>query len=149
MLVSPQKIRPCLWFDSQAEEAARFYVSIFRNSAIDSITHYDAASAKASGRPVQLVLTVAFQIEGQKFVALNGGPVFKLSEAVSFFINCDSQEEIDYYWGKLTEGGDPAAQIAAGSRTNTDSPGRSSRRSFRSCWPTPGSRRRSWPRCSR
>ena len=100
-----QRITPCLWFDSQAEEAAKFYTSIFKNSKIEGMTHYDEESSKAAGRPKGSVLTVDFQLEGQSFMALNGGPVFKFTEAVSFVINCENQEEIDYFWEKLTAGG--------------------------------------------
>src|SRR5882762_3307791 len=96
-----QKITPFLWYDNQAEEAANFYASIFKNSSVGSITRYDGASAKAAGRPEGSAMTVEFQLEGQKFVALNGGPHFKFTEAVSFVVNCDSQEEVDYFWEKL------------------------------------------------
>ncbi|HUA12977.1 MAG TPA: VOC family protein [Candidatus Sulfotelmatobacter sp.] len=97
-----QKITPFLWFDDQAEEAAKFYTEVFKDSKIGNIAHYDAASAKASGRPEGSVLTVSFQLQGQDFMALNGGPTFKFTEAISFVVNCDNQEEIDYYWGKLS-----------------------------------------------
>jgi predicted 3-demethylubiquinone-9 3-methyltransferase (glyoxalase superfamily) len=100
-----QRITPCLWFDSQAEEAAKFYTSIFKNSNIDGMTHYDEESSKAAGRPKGSVLTVDFQLEGQRFMALNGGPAFKFTEAVSFVINCETQKEVDYFWEKLTAGG--------------------------------------------
>jgi predicted 3-demethylubiquinone-9 3-methyltransferase (glyoxalase superfamily) len=100
-----QKITPCLWFDSQAEEAANFYVSIFRNSKIGSITRYGEAGAKVSGRPKGTVMTVTYEIEGQEFVALNGGPVFAFSPAISFIVNCETQEEVDRLWEKLSEGG--------------------------------------------
>ena len=104
------KITPCLWFDTQAEEAARFYTSIFKNSKIKQTSRYGEAAAQAAGRPKGSVLTVAFELDGQEFTALNGGPVFKFNEAISFQISCDSQEEIDYYWSRLGEGGDPNAQ---------------------------------------
>ncbi|MBI5906709.1 VOC family protein [Candidatus Saccharibacteria bacterium] len=97
-----QKISPFLWFDSQAEEAANFYTSVFKNSKVGHISRYDAASAKASGQPEDSVLTVSFQLEGQDFTALNGGPLFKFSEAISFSVECKDQAEIDYYWGKLS-----------------------------------------------
>ena len=100
-----QKITPFLWFDNQAEEAAKFYTSVFKNSKIGRILRYDEASAKAAGRPVGSVLTVEFEIEGQKFTALNGGPQFKFNESVSFVVNCKTQEEVDYFWEKLTPGG--------------------------------------------
>ena len=104
------KITPCLWFDTQAEEAARFYTSIFKNSKIKQTSRYGEAAAQAAGRPKGSVLTVAFELDGQEFTALNGGPVFKFNEAVLFQVNCDNQDELDYYWNKLSEGGDPAAQ---------------------------------------
>ena len=97
---------PCLWFDSQAEEAARFYTSIFKNSKIGTITHYGDAAAKAAGRPKGSVMTVAFQLDGQEFLGLNGGPHFKFSEAISFMVNCETQKEIDDFWEKLSEGGE-------------------------------------------
>jgi predicted 3-demethylubiquinone-9 3-methyltransferase (glyoxalase superfamily) len=104
------KITPFLWFNNQAEEAVKFYASIFENSKIGTVSRYDEASAAASGRPSGSVMTAAFQLEGQEFVALNGGPHFKFTEAISFVVNCESQEEIDYYWAKLSEGGDEKAQ---------------------------------------
>jgi len=97
-----QKITPFLWFDNQAEEAAKFYVSLFKNSKIGDITR---SSTKESGRPVGSVLVVDFQLEGQEFAAINGGPAFKFTEAVSFVVNCETQEEVDYFWNKLVEGG--------------------------------------------
>ncbi|MFA6973868.1 MAG: VOC family protein [Parcubacteria group bacterium] len=106
-----QKITPNLWFDSQAEEAANFYVSIFKNAKIGSVARYPKAAEEVSGKKAGSVMTVAFEIEGQQFVAMNGGPTFKLSEAVSFVISCEDQAEVDYYWEKLTAGGDPQAQI--------------------------------------
>ena len=105
-----QKITPFLWFDSQAEEAANYYVSIFKNARIVSVARYGKEGAAASGRPVGSAMTVKFELDGQVFVGLNGGPHFKISEAVSFVVNCESQEEVDYYWEKLSAGGDPAAQ---------------------------------------
>jgi predicted 3-demethylubiquinone-9 3-methyltransferase (glyoxalase superfamily) len=105
-----QKITPFLWFDHEAEEAAKFYTSIFKNSKIGRIFHYTEQAAEKTGRPVGSVLTVEFEIEGQKFVALNGGPLFKFSESISFVVNCDSQEEVDYFWEKLTaDGGEESA----------------------------------------
>jgi len=100
-----QKITPFLWFDHQAEEAAKFYTSVFKNSKIGRILRYDEASAKAAGGPVGSVLTIEFEIEGQKFTALNGGPEFKFNEAISFVVNCDTQKEVDYFWEKLTADG--------------------------------------------
>jgi predicted 3-demethylubiquinone-9 3-methyltransferase (glyoxalase superfamily) len=105
-----QKITPFLWFDNQAEEAANFYTSIFKNSKIVSDARYGEEGAKVSGRPKGTAITVAFQLDGQEFVALNGGPHFKFSEAVSFVVNCKTQEEVDHYWEKLSAGGDEKAQ---------------------------------------
>ena len=104
------KIAPCLWFDSQAEEAATFYTSIFRNSKVKHVSRYGDAAAKAAGRPKGSALTVSFELDGQDFTALNGGPVFKFNEAVSLMVNCENQDELDHYWNKLSEGGDPRAQ---------------------------------------
>jgi predicted 3-demethylubiquinone-9 3-methyltransferase (glyoxalase superfamily) len=101
-----QKITPCLWFDHQAEEAAKFYASIFKNSRIGNMTRYGEAGAKVSGRPKGSVMTVTFEIEGQEFVALNGGPHFTFSEAVSFMVKCETQKEIDEMWEKLSQGGE-------------------------------------------
>ena len=105
-----QRIVPCLWFDDKAEEAANFYASIFKNSKITTITHYGDAGAEISGRPKGSVLTVAFELDGQPFTALNGGPMFKFNEAISFQVDCETQEEVDYYWEKLSAGGDDKAQ---------------------------------------
>jgi predicted 3-demethylubiquinone-9 3-methyltransferase (glyoxalase superfamily) len=105
-----QKISPFLWFDNQAEEAANFYTSVFKNSKIVSVARYGEEGAKVSGRPKGTAMTVAFQLDGQEFVALNGGPHFKFSEAVSFVVNCKTQEEVDHYWEKLSAGGDEKAQ---------------------------------------
>jgi predicted 3-demethylubiquinone-9 3-methyltransferase (glyoxalase superfamily) len=101
-----QKITPCLWFDNKAEEAAKFYVSIINNSKLGSITRYGEEGAKASGRPAGTVMTVTFQLNGQEFMALNGGPLFTFSPAISFVVNCETQEEIDTLWDKLSEGGE-------------------------------------------
>ena len=101
-----QKITPCLWFDNQAEEAAKFYASIFKNSKIGNMTRYGEAGAKVSGRPNGSVMTVTFEIEGQEFVALNGGPHFTFSEAVSLMVKCETQKEIDEMWEKLSQGGE-------------------------------------------
>jgi predicted 3-demethylubiquinone-9 3-methyltransferase (glyoxalase superfamily) len=100
-----QRITPFLWFDNQAEEAVKFYTSIFKNSRIGKITRYDEAGEKASGRRAGSVMTVEFQLEGQEFVALNGGPQFKFTEAVSFVVNCATQAELDRFWKKLSAGG--------------------------------------------
>jgi predicted 3-demethylubiquinone-9 3-methyltransferase (glyoxalase superfamily) len=101
-----QKITPFLWYDDKAEEAANFYVSIFKNSKIGGITRYDEEGSKAAGRPKGTVMTIEFQLEGQEFVALNGGPHFKFTEAVSFVVNCETQEEVDEFWKKLSDGGE-------------------------------------------
>jgi predicted 3-demethylubiquinone-9 3-methyltransferase (glyoxalase superfamily) len=101
-----QKITPCLWFDSEAEEAAKLYTSIFKNSKIGRISRYGEAGKEIHGREAGSVMTVEFELNGQKFLALNGGPIFKFNEAVSFTVNCESQEEVDYYWEKLSEGGE-------------------------------------------
>ena len=105
-----QKITPFLWFDGKAEEAANFYTSVFKNSKIVSIARYGDEAAKASGMPKGTAMTVAFELDGQKFVALNGGPHFKFTEAVSFVVNCQTQDEVDHYWEKLSAGGDEKAQ---------------------------------------
>ena len=105
-----QRIQPCLWFDTEAEEAAQYYVGIFRKSRISRTTRYPKVGHEIHGKPEGSVLTVEFELDGQKFTALNGGPNFKFNEAVSFEIHCETQEEIDYYWEKLTAGGDPNAQ---------------------------------------
>ncbi len=101
-----QTITPCLWFDDKAEEAAKFYVSIFKNSKLGPMTRYGEAGANVSGRPKGSVMTVTFEIEGQEFVALNGGPLFKFTEAVSFMMKCETQQEIDEMWEKLSQGGE-------------------------------------------
>ena len=101
-----QKITPFLWFDDKAEEAAKFYASIFKNSKIGKIMRYDEEAAKPTGRPAGSVMTVEFQLDGQDFVALNGGPIFKFTEAVSFVVNCENQEEVDYFWKKLSASGE-------------------------------------------
>jgi predicted 3-demethylubiquinone-9 3-methyltransferase (glyoxalase superfamily) len=101
-----QKITPCLWFDNQAEEAAKFYASIFKDSKIGNMTHYGEAGATVSGRPKGSVMTVTFEIEGQEFVALNGGPHFTFSEAISLMVKCETQQEIDEMWEKLSQGGE-------------------------------------------
>lgn len=105
-----QRIRPCLWFDTEAEEAARYYTGIFRNSRIDTITRYGKAGFEVHGRPEGSVMTVEFELDGEPFLALNGGPHFKFNEAISLEVHCETQEEIDYYWDKLGAGGDPKAQ---------------------------------------
>jgi predicted 3-demethylubiquinone-9 3-methyltransferase (glyoxalase superfamily) len=101
-----QKITPFLWFDTQAEEAVKFYTSIFKDSKVDAITRYDEEGAKVSARPKGSVMTIDFRIAGQEFTALNGGPLFKFTEAVSFVVNCENQKEVDYFWEKLSARGE-------------------------------------------
>jgi len=103
-------ITPCLWFDSQAEEAARFYTSVFKNSRIGKVSRYTEAGKEVHHQPAGKVLTVEFELNGQPFTALNGGPQFKFTEAISFQIMCENQDEVDHYWNKLSQGGDPNAQ---------------------------------------
>lgn len=103
-------IVPCLWFDRQAEDAAKFYVAIFKDSRITRINHFSETGHEIHGQPAGLVLTVTFELNGQPFTALNGGPQFKFNEAVSLQVMCSTQQEIDYYWEKLSAGGDKAAQ---------------------------------------
>jgi predicted 3-demethylubiquinone-9 3-methyltransferase (glyoxalase superfamily) len=105
-----QKIIPFLWFNNQAEEAANFYTSIFKNSKIGNITRYGKEGYEIHEREAGTVMTADFEIEGQKFTALNGGPVFKFNEAISFVVHCETQEQVDYYWEKRSEGGDEKAQ---------------------------------------
>jgi predicted 3-demethylubiquinone-9 3-methyltransferase (glyoxalase superfamily) len=105
-----QKITPFLWFNNQAEEAAQLYTSAFKNSKIVTVVRYGKESAAQAGMPEGSAMTVGFQLDGQEFAAINGGPHFKFTEAVSFVVNCDSQEEIDHFWEKLGAGGDPNAQ---------------------------------------
>jgi predicted 3-demethylubiquinone-9 3-methyltransferase (glyoxalase superfamily) len=106
-----QKISPCLWFDDNAEDAVKFYVSIFKNSKIGNVTRYGKEGYEIHKKKEGSVMTIDFEIEGQNFLALNGGPIFKFNEAISFQIYCDTQDEIDFYWEKLTEGGDKNAQV--------------------------------------
>jgi len=101
-----RKITPFLWFDTQAEQAAKFYTTIFRNSRINQISRYGKAGHETHGMDAGSVMTVEFELEGQQFVALNGGPMFQLTEAISFVVNCEIQEEVDYYWSKLSAGGE-------------------------------------------
>jgi predicted 3-demethylubiquinone-9 3-methyltransferase (glyoxalase superfamily) len=105
MPISQKKITPCLWFDNQAEEAANFYVSVFKNSKINRVSRYSKAGNEIHGRAAGSVMTVEFELDGQTFTALNGGPIFKFDEAVSFQIPCETQADIDYYWSKLTADG--------------------------------------------
>jgi predicted 3-demethylubiquinone-9 3-methyltransferase (glyoxalase superfamily) len=101
-----QKITPFLWFNDNAEEAVKFYASIFKDSKIGRIARYGEEAAQKTGRPKGSVMTVEFELEGQQFVGLNGGPMFRFTEAVSFVVNCETQEEVDYFWEKLSEGGE-------------------------------------------
>ena len=105
-----QEITPCLWFDSNAEEAAKFYTSIFKNSKIGKISRYGKEGYETHGKPEGTMLTVEFELNGQTFTALNGGPAFKFNEAISFQVHCETQNEVDYYWEKLSKGGDEKAQ---------------------------------------
>jgi predicted 3-demethylubiquinone-9 3-methyltransferase (glyoxalase superfamily) len=105
-----QKITPFLWFDDQAEQAVKVYTSIFKNSKVGRILRYGEEAAKTTSRPVGSVLTIEFEIEGQKFVALNGGPIFKFNESISFVVNCETQEEVDYFWERLTADGGQESQ---------------------------------------
>jgi predicted 3-demethylubiquinone-9 3-methyltransferase (glyoxalase superfamily) len=105
MQLTASKITPCLWFDSQAEEAAKYYTSVFKNSKIGKVSRYGKEGFEIHGRKAGTVMTVEFEIEGQKFVALNGGPHFKFNEAVSFQVHCETQQEIDYFWSELGKGG--------------------------------------------
>jgi predicted 3-demethylubiquinone-9 3-methyltransferase (glyoxalase superfamily) len=109
MQIAPT-ITPCLWFDNQAEAAVAFYTAIFKNSSIGRITRYGKEGFEIHGRPAGSVMTVEFELNGQAFTALNGGPVFTFNEAVSFQVQCETQAEVDFYWAKLTEGGDEQAQ---------------------------------------
>jgi predicted 3-demethylubiquinone-9 3-methyltransferase (glyoxalase superfamily) len=105
-----QRITPCLWFDHRAEDAAKFYTAIFPNSKIVAVTRYGTAGHEIHQRPAGSVMTVEFELDGHTFTGLNGGPLFQFNEAISFQVMCDTQEEIDRYWAKLSEGGDPKAQ---------------------------------------
>jgi predicted 3-demethylubiquinone-9 3-methyltransferase (glyoxalase superfamily) len=106
MMATMQKITPFLWFDGKAEGAANFYTSIFKNSKVGKVARYGEEGAKASGMPKGTVMTVVFQLEGQEFVALNGGPHFTFSPAISFVVNCQTQDEVDELWERLSEGGE-------------------------------------------
>jgi len=110
MKPSTPRITPFLWFDNQAEEAVRFYSAIFDNSRVVSTTRYNKESAEVSGQREGSVMTIAFQLDGQDFTAINGGPHFKFNEAISLVVNCQSQKEIDHYWNRLSQGGDEKAQ---------------------------------------
>ena len=123
MQIVTQKIAPCLWYDTEAEDAAKFYVSIFKDAKITTVARYPDEGREIHGKEAGSVMTVAFELAGQSFVALNGGPHFKFDEAVSFQVYCDSQAEVDHFWSKLSAGGAGRSR-AAGSRTNSASPGR-------------------------
>jgi predicted 3-demethylubiquinone-9 3-methyltransferase (glyoxalase superfamily) len=110
IMPSIQRISPCLWFDNQAEDAARFYTAIFKNSRIGRISRYGEAGKEIHRKPAGTVMTVEFELDGQTFTALNGGPLFKFNEAISFQVNCETQEEVNDYWEKLSAGGDAKAQ---------------------------------------
>jgi predicted 3-demethylubiquinone-9 3-methyltransferase (glyoxalase superfamily) len=101
-----QGITPCLWFDDDAEEAVKFYTSVFKRSKVGKIARYGKAGYEIHGRPEGTVLTIEFELNGQTFTALNGGPIFKFNEAISFQVMCKSQKEVDYYWEKLSKGGE-------------------------------------------
>ena len=105
------RIVPCLWFDTQGEDAAQYYTSIFKNSKITHVSRYTEAGREIHGKPPGSAMTVTFELDGQPFTALNGGPNFKFNEAISFQVMCDDQKEVDYYWDKLSAGGDPNAQV--------------------------------------
>jgi predicted 3-demethylubiquinone-9 3-methyltransferase (glyoxalase superfamily) len=109
-MATVQKIAPCLWFDGQGEDAAKFYVSVFKDSAMGAITRFGKEGFEIHGRPAGTAMTVTFYLEGQEFTALNGGPHFKFSEAISFVVHCETQAEIDHFWTKLGDGGDAGAQ---------------------------------------
>jgi predicted 3-demethylubiquinone-9 3-methyltransferase (glyoxalase superfamily) len=109
MPMAAPKINPCLWFDTEAEEAAKFYCSIFKNSRMGKVSRYANEGQEIHGKPAGSVMAVEFELDGQKFAALNGGPQFKFDEAISFQINCEDQEEVDYYWNRLTVGGTEVA----------------------------------------
>ncbi len=109
--MASQLISQCLWFDTRAEEAAKFYTGIFKNSKITKVTRYGEAGKEVHHKPAGSVMTVEFELNGQTFTALNGGPEFKFNEAVSFVINCKDQKEVDFYWDKLTPGGDPESHV--------------------------------------
>ena len=124
-------IVPSLWFDTEAEAAAQFYTSVFKNSGILNVTHYTEAGPREAGS----VMTVEFELDGQRFVGINGGPQFTFDEAISFQITCETQDEVDYYWDKLTDGGSEVR--ADGSKTSSGSRGRWFRRAWQKSSPTP------------
>jgi predicted 3-demethylubiquinone-9 3-methyltransferase (glyoxalase superfamily) len=109
MPIAPQKINPCLWFNTEAENAAKFYCSVFKNSRIGKVSYYANEGQEIHGKPAGSVMAVEFELEGQRFAALNGGPQFKFDEAISFQVHCKDQKEVDYFWDKLSEGGEEVA----------------------------------------
>jgi predicted 3-demethylubiquinone-9 3-methyltransferase (glyoxalase superfamily) len=109
-MASVQRITPCLWFDDQAEDAVQYYTSIFNNAKITSVSRYSDAGQQVHHKPPGSVMVIAFELDGVGFTALNGGPQFRFNEALSLQVNCDNQQELDYYWNRLTEGGEPGAQ---------------------------------------
>jgi predicted 3-demethylubiquinone-9 3-methyltransferase (glyoxalase superfamily) len=109
-MLTAQRISPCLWFDDQAEEAVAFYTSIFKNSRLGTVLRYGHAGKEIHGRPAGSVMSIEFELDGLAFTALNGGPVFTFNEAISFQILCQTEAEVDEYWERLSEGGDPTAQ---------------------------------------
>jgi predicted 3-demethylubiquinone-9 3-methyltransferase (glyoxalase superfamily) len=106
MTITKQRITPCLWFDTEAEEAAKFYCSVFKDSKLGKISRYSEAGREVHGKPAGSVMVVEFEIEGQTFTALNGGPNFKFNEAISLQVRCETQADVDYFWSKLTQGGE-------------------------------------------
>ena len=131
-----KKINPFLWFNTEALDAAKFYVGIFKNSKIGKIAYYPTEAAEKIGREPGSVMTVEFTLDRVEFVALNGGPQFKFTEAISFTVNCETQDEIDYFWEKLSaDGGSTPKAFGVGSKTNSVSRGRSPRSFSAICWP--------------
>lgn len=110
MALHTGRIQPCLWFDNQGEQAAHFYTGVFPDSRVTAVARYGEAGHDIHGRPAGSVMTVQFELDGQPFLALNGGPMFRFNEAVSLMVSCDTQDEIDHYWSRLSDGGDPAAR---------------------------------------
>ena len=133
-LICMKKINPFVWFDFEAEQAAKFYVGIFKNSKIGKIARYGEEAAQKTGRPAGSVMIVEFTLDRVEFVALNGGPQFKFTEAISFAVNCETQDEIDYFWENFPPMADRPGG-AAGSKTNSVSPGRSTQSFSATCWP--------------
>ena len=145
-----QKITPCLWFDDQAEQAAKFYTEIFKNSKIKKITRYGKEGYEIHRKSEGSVMTVEFELDGQALTALNGGPVFKFNEAISFQVDCATQEEVDYYWENFRKAETKTRNGAVGSKTDTVSRGRLFRGLCSRCSmiPMPRNPSASWRRCS-